>query len=99
MSRVPDDERRRAFEALVLSAYVPMLRYLRRRADAATAEDVLGDALLVLWRRFDDVPQDAALPWCFGVVRGCLANRLRGDERQRRLVHRIAVTTRWSVET
>lgn len=87
---IPDDERRERFVALVNEAYVPLLRYLRRRADAATADDVLGDALLVMWRRFDDVPAEAALPWCFGVARGCLANRARGDERQRRLVHRMA---------
>jgi RNA polymerase sigma-70 factor (ECF subfamily) len=89
---VPD--RRERFDALVLEAYVPLLRYLRRRVDAATADDVLGDALLVLWRRFDDVPAGAELPWCFGVARGCLANRVRGEERQRRLVHRLAVVTR-----
>lgn len=90
MTRAPDDDRRRRFEALVTEAYVPLLRYLRRRTDAATADDVLGDTLLVLWRRFDDVPRDAALPWCFGVARGCLANRARGEERHRRLVHRLA---------
>jgi RNA polymerase sigma-70 factor (ECF subfamily) len=91
VTRVPDDARRQRFDALVLAAYVPLLRYLRRRTDPATADDVLGDTLLVLWRRFDDVPGGAELPWCFGVARGCLANRVRGDERQRRLVRRIAV--------
>jgi len=41
--------------------YEPLQRYLRRRTDAAAADDVLGDALLVMWRRLDDVPPDAAL--------------------------------------
>ena len=74
------------------AAYTPVLRYLRRRTDAATADDVLGDVLLVMWRRFDDVPQDAAMAWCFGVARGCLANRLRSDARQLRLVDRLLAT-------
>jgi RNA polymerase sigma-70 factor (ECF subfamily) len=91
---VPDDGRRQRFDALVVEAYVPLLRYLRRRIDLATADDVLGDTLLVLWRRFDDVPAGAELPWCFGVARGCLANRVRGDERQRRLVRRMATASR-----
>jgi len=88
MGRVP--ARAEAFEDLVREAYVPLLRYLVRRTDPATADDVLGDVLLVLWRRFDAVPGDARVPWCLGVARGCLANRRRSDERQRRLVERLA---------
>jgi RNA polymerase sigma-70 factor (ECF subfamily) len=79
-----------AFEAVVADVYGPLQRYLRRRTDAATADDVLGDALLVMWRRFDDLPPDAALAWCYGVARGCLANAVRGSERQLKLVRRIA---------
>ena len=90
MSPVPGDARAAAFEALVTETYDAMLRYLVRRTDPATADDVLGDALLVLWRRFDDVPADARLPWCLGVARGCLANRVRGDLRRRRLTERLA---------
>lgn len=90
MSSQEDAARRDAFEALVLDVYVPVQRYLRRRVDRATADDVLGDVLLVLWRRFDDVPGDVPLAWCFGVARGCLANRVRGDERQRMLERRLA---------
>jgi RNA polymerase sigma-70 factor (ECF subfamily) len=86
----PDAARRDAFEALVTEVYAPVRRYLRRRVDAATAEDVLGDVLLVLWRRFDDVPAEAPLAWSVGVARGCLANRLRGDERQRMLERRLS---------
>jgi RNA polymerase sigma-70 factor (ECF subfamily) len=78
------------FEALVAEVYAPLQRYLRRRADATTAEDVLGDVLLVLWRRFDDVPPEASLAWCYGVARGCLANAVRSSQRQLRLVRRIA---------
>jgi RNA polymerase sigma-70 factor (ECF subfamily) len=88
MSPAPDG--REAFAELVAETYRPLLRYLARRTDPATAEDVLGDTLLVMWRRFADVPGDARLPWCLGVARGCLANRRRSDERHLRLVRRLA---------
>ena len=79
-----------AFEALVADVYEPLQRYLRRRTDPATADDVLGDVLLVLWRRAEDIPADAILAWCYGVARGCLANSLRGAARQQKLVRRLA---------
>jgi RNA polymerase sigma-70 factor (ECF subfamily) len=85
-----DVERRRRFERLVTDVYAPLQRYLLRRADPTGAEDVLGDVLLVLWRRLDDVPPESPLPWAYGVARGCLANHLRGAARQERLLHRLA---------
>ncbi|MGQ0463904.1 MAG: RNA polymerase sigma factor [Sporichthyaceae bacterium] len=83
-------EQREAFEAFVATAYEPLQRFLRRRTDRATAEDVLGDALLVLWRRVGDIPADAPLAWAYGVARGCLANAVRSSTRQDRLVLRVA---------
>ncbi len=82
--------RRRAFEDLASTVYEPLQRYLLRRVDEATAQDVLGDVLLVLWRRLADVPPDAALPWSYGVARRCLANSLRAAERQDQLVRKLA---------
>lgn len=82
--------RRGRFERLVTEVYRPVQRYLLRRTDPATADDVLGEVLLVLWRRLDDVPLDTPLPWVYGVARGCLANILRSAARQERLVHRLA---------
>ena len=86
----PDVERRVRFERLMAVVYEPVQRYLLRRADPAAADDVLGDVLLVLWRRLDDVPADNELPWAYGVARGCLANQRRSAARQERLVHRLA---------
>ena len=68
----------------------PLRRYLARRTDPATADDVLAETLLVCWRRLDDVP-DEPLPWAYGVARNCLANAARGVRRQERLAARIAV--------
>ena len=83
-------ERRARFEELARELIDPLRRYLARRTDPATADDVLSDALLVCWRRLDDVP-DNALPWAYGVVRNCLANAERGARRRERLVAKLSV--------
>ena len=86
----PPDAARRRFEQLVAQVYEPLQRFLLRRTDPATADDVLGDVLLVLWRRLDDVPVDSPLPWAYGVARRCLANSRRAAARQEQLVRRMA---------
>ena len=85
-----DADRRRRFEGVVAAVYEPVQRYLRRRTDPATADDVLGDVLLVLWRRLDDVPAELPLPYAYGVARGSLANSRRSAVRQERVVQRLA---------
>ncbi len=89
VSPVQDARRRAEFEELVAQAYEPLQRFLRRRTDPATADDVLGDVLLVLWRRVDEIPAEAPVAWSYGVARGCLANHVRGSVRQDRLVERL----------
>ncbi len=79
------------FELLVAELHAPLLSYLLRRTDRETAADVLGDVLLVLWRRRADIPPDAALPWSYGVARRCLANARRGAGRQNALAARLVV--------
>ena len=86
----PDDEARERFEALAAEVVEPVRRFLARRTDPDTADDVLAETLLVCWRRLDQVP-DHALPWVYGVARNCLANVQRGDRRQVRLAARITV--------
>ncbi len=83
------EERRARFEKLVGSVGEPLRRYAARRTDPETAQDVVADALLVLWRRLDDVPAGAELPWCYAVARKCLANAERSARRQRGLVARV----------
>ncbi len=85
----PVDARHERFEALAHEVIEPVRRFLVRRTDAATADDVLGDTLLVLWRRFDEVP-DNALPWAYAVARRCLSNAARGRARQVRVAGRLA---------
>ena len=90
MRSVFDEARRERFEALVPALVDPLRRFLARRTDPATADDVLAETLLVCWRRLDDVPEEP-LPWAYGVARNCLANATRGVRRQERLAARIAV--------
>lgn len=84
-----DPARVRRFEAVAADVYEPLQRYLRRRASAVDAGDVLSESLLTVWRRLDDVPTDDPLPWCYGVARRSLANHRRGASRRERLTERI----------
>lgn len=88
MAEAHPDEARERFEALAAEVVEPVRRFLARRTDADTADDVLAETLLVCWRRLDQVPEPA-LPWVYGVARNCLSNAERGARRQRRLAVRI----------
>ena len=84
-----DESRRDRFEAVAPELIEPLRRFLARRTDAATAEDVLAETLLVCWRRAADLPEEP-LPWAYGVARNCLHNAQRAARRQERLAARIA---------
>ena len=84
------DARRERFTTLAAGLVDPVRRYLARRTDAHTADDVLSEVLLVLWRRLDEVPDEEVRPWAFGVARLCLANAQRSAQRQRRVAAKVA---------
>ena len=84
------DPERQRFEALAPALIEAIRRFLIRRTDPATADDVLSETLLVCWRRFSEMPADH-LPWAYGVARLCLANAQRSHRRQTRLAARISV--------
>jgi len=84
-------DREERFTTLASLVSEPLRRYLARRTDQDTAQDVLAETLVVLWRRLENVPTDNPLPWCYAVTRGCLANATRAARRQRRLVERLSV--------
>lgn len=86
--------RKRRFEMLVNEVHEPIERYLRRRTSADDAEEVLSDVLLALWRRVDSIPDDAPLPWCYGVARRALANHHRSNRRRLQLVARLEAQPR-----
>jgi RNA polymerase sigma-70 factor (ECF subfamily) len=84
-----DADARARFGEIARDLIDPLRRFLARRTDSATADDVLGDTLLVCWRRYAELPAEP-LPFAYGVARLCLANAERGARRQRRLAGRIA---------
>lgn len=83
------DRRRARFETLAPEVIDAVRRFLARRTDPATADDVLSETLLICWRRLDEMPAEH-LPWAYGVARNCLANAERARRRQFRLSSRIA---------
>jgi RNA polymerase sigma-70 factor (ECF subfamily) len=87
---VADAECEQRFRALAETVVEPVRRYLARRTDAATADEVLNETLLVCWRRLDEVPaHDEAVPWAIVVARNLMANAQRAERRRGRLVGKI----------
>jgi RNA polymerase sigma-70 factor (ECF subfamily) len=65
---------------------------VERRITPGEAEDVVATVFLTVWRRLDDVPEDAR-PWLFGVARKTMANQARGLWRRQALDIRVAAAT------
>jgi RNA polymerase sigma-70 factor (ECF subfamily) len=83
------------FRALYADVHGDVLRFVRRRLpleQVSSAEDVVADALLVAWRRFDDAPRHlhAQRAWVFGIARNCLLTSRRGRGRREALAVRVA---------
>jgi RNA polymerase sigma-70 factor (ECF subfamily) len=85
-------EREERFREIYDAAYVDLLRFVHRRVHSTHAEDVVGEVMLVAWRRLDDVPVDlsAARAWLFGVARKTLQNTRRRDIRHDAVAVRLA---------
>lgn len=66
--------------------------FLRRTARAEDAADLLGETLLVVWRRERSIPEDPtkARMWMFGIARKVLAGQRRSGTRRAALTHRLA---------
>jgi RNA polymerase sigma factor (sigma-70 family) len=77
------------FEAVFREHYAAVRAYALRRASPDVAQDAVGEAFLVAWRRLDDVPEDA-LPWLYATCRRTLANERRSARRADAVVARAA---------
>ena len=80
--------------ARVVTAYrTTLLRYgLRRLDDLASAEDLVADTFVVVWRRLDELPpRDQELFWLYAVAGNIVRNMLRGRQRSLRLEARLAL--------
>lgn len=65
-----------------------LARYVSRRTPSTDVQDVVADAFLTAWRRFDDLPHDP-LPWLFVTARKLIANRHRSTERRGALYDKL----------
>lgn len=68
-----------------------LLRYLSRRVGPEDAPDLLGETMVVAWRRERELPGEAerARMWLFGIARGTLQNHARGERRRWALADRV----------
>jgi len=75
-----------------------LLAYLERRVGPDDAPDLLGETMVVAWRRVGELPEgdERARMWLFGVARGTLLNHRRGQRRRWALADRIRLQVRES---
>lgn len=88
----PPPTREDRFRALYAELRPSLLRFARRRSDPGSAEDVVAEALLVVWRRLEEAPpapQDSRA-WAYGITRNVLLNEQRGQHRHLALGVRLA---------
>ncbi|GAA2891733.1 sigma-70 family RNA polymerase sigma factor [Microbacterium esteraromaticum] len=92
MSRHDDARLTRALE----SSASALLAYLERRVGPDDAPDLLGETMVVAWRRVAELPGDAERTrmWLFGIARGTLLNHARGQRRRWALADRIRLQVR-----
>lgn len=90
--RQGDHSNRAKVDALARTEAGNILAYfshrVTRKADAA---DLLGETLLVLWRRADSIPDDDAerRMWMFGIARKVLATYHRAKNRLKASVENV----------
>jgi RNA polymerase sigma-70 factor (ECF subfamily) len=87
-----NQDQREKFEALYAANVKDLLSYaLRRSANTHDAVETLSEAMLVAWRRIDDVPEGVeARLWLFGVMRNVMNNSRRSSRRQQRLIEKVS---------
>lgn len=92
--RVNDGAQR--LTAALESGASDLLAYLERRVGADDAPDLLGETMVVAWRRVGELPVDdeRARMWLFGIARGTLQNHARGSRRRWALADRIRLHVR-----
>ncbi len=65
------------FTAVVREHSAALVRYFARRGPRQDAEDLASEVFVTAWRRRDDVPPDAVLPWLYRTAGFLLANHRR----------------------
>jgi RNA polymerase sigma-70 factor (ECF subfamily) len=65
------------FTSVVREHSTALVRYFARRGPRQDAEDLAADVFATAWRRRDDVPRAAVLPWLYRTAGFTLANHRR----------------------
>lgn len=65
------------FEDVVNQNSRAIIQYFARRAPRQDSEDLASEVFLTAWRRRDDIPRDAVLPWLYTTAGYTLANYRR----------------------
>ncbi|MCU1432828.1 MAG: sigE 5 [Actinotalea sp.] len=65
------------FEGVFRAHSTAVYRYFVRRAAVDDAQDLAADVLATAWRRRDDIPEGAELPWLYRTAGYVLANHRR----------------------
>lgn len=65
------------FEGVFRAHSTAVYRYFMRRAAPDDAQDLAADVLTTAWRRRDDIPEGAELPWLYRTAGFVLANHRR----------------------
>jgi RNA polymerase sigma-70 factor (ECF subfamily) len=92
LAALADHAIRLRVERLVRTESGNLLAYFSRRVSPqADAADLLGDTLLVLWRRARSIPDndDEGRMWMFGIARNVLVTHRRGLSRRLALADRL----------
>ena len=72
--------RNQNFEEVAGRVTPSVASYLARRMyplSLSELDDLIEEVLLILWRRIDQVPSDAEIPWAIGVARNVRRNAVR----------------------
>ena len=86
-------QRERAFRAVAdeatpaIGAYITRRIYPRSRSDV---DDLIEEVLIIAWRRLEDIPAGAEVPWLIGVARNVLRNAHRKFRRAQAVTSQLA---------
>ncbi len=88
---VPQTQRQLLEETVQREAPALLAYLIRRVQEPADAADLLGDVLVVAWRRIDAMPPEPgpARMWMFGIARKVLAGGHRSIRRRQALTDRL----------
>lgn len=86
-------QRERQFRAIADEATPAIGAYIKRRVyplSHSDVDDLVEEVLIIAWRRLDDIPTGAEVPWLIGVARNVLRNAHRRHRRATAVVSRMA---------